>query len=171
MSRTSAVVRFRPWAIIGLLELLSLGGEPAWSFENAEHRYVSGLALSGAASDGPAPDIAMYQNLTQSWSWGINLGGVLYGNPSEQLAHIQDQTQPINYTGAIDGGNFDQVRKNILIEYKAFNFSDTTPFNEGAYVWLGAAMHLVEDQASLPHAANVWHSSPWQKSQWPDVKR
>ena len=136
--------------------------ESASAFENLEHQYVSNLALNGATTNDNAPDIALYHDLILSWTFGINYKGFLCGKPAEQLAHIQDQSKPLKYTAAIDGGDFETIRQNIFDQYKAFNFNNENPTTEkeGAYVWLGAAMHLIEDQASLPHAANVWHSAP-----------
>ena len=150
----STNIHFRSLA---MLSLMLFGGARSFAFENAEHKYVSNLALTAAATDGPAPDIAKYQALTLSWTYGINYFNVFYGNPAEQLAHLRDQSLTIDYAGAIDGGDFTTITRSISDQYKAFNFSGTSPGNEGAYVWLGSAMHLIEDQASLPHATNIWH--------------
>lgn len=123
--------RPRPWRALLILAFPIFYSETSWSFENAEHKYISNTALTAAATDGPAPDIAKYQNLTLSWTFGINFGGVAYGKPAEQLAHLQNQSLSFKYTGPIDGGDFDAIRTTILDRYTQFNFNSEAAGQEG----------------------------------------
>ena len=122
---------------------------PVSAFKDAEHQAVTQDAAIHAALDG-ASDIGFYQNLIVSWSYGIGFTG----NPAERLAH--ESAQAVG--GSVyNGGQFTTLYDRAQQEYLNFNFASQTPGNEGAYVLLGACAHLIEDQASMPHAANVFH--------------
>ena len=124
------------------------------AFKSPEHEFISEDAVNRATAAG-AMDIGFYNNLLISWTWGI--GQPLLGNPAEQLAHLEDQTQPFSAT-IYDGGNFADLLRRAQSQYLQFNFSSATAGSEGTYVLLGACVHLIEDQASMPHAANVLHA-------------
>ena len=158
----------RASTLAGLGLVPMIWGTPLFAFQNGQHQNISQQAINNAAI--VAPDIQKFGPLINSWSWGI--GGsanltteqtlktlfTIKGNPVEELAHLENQQAQIDATASINGGDYlDMVQAKIPDAFTAGNFSNTTPQSEGAYVWMGAALHLIEDQASTPHGANIIH--------------
>jgi hypothetical protein len=160
-----------------LIFLLTFGQVRLYAFENSQHRNITTYAISKISAR-DYPDIARFGPSIIGWSWGIGApsqqngffataAATVFnvGNPAEELAHLEDQTQPMDYTSGIDGGDFSDflnIKNGVLTgkianAYQSSSFTNTEPVNEGAYVWAGAAVHLIEDQASPPHAANILH--------------
>lgn len=148
----------------------------AAAFQNGQHKKITQVAV-GQITSTQYPDIVRFGPLMTSWSWGVggpeNQSGTFnqaisqwanLGKPAEELAHVQDQTLLMDKTAALDGGDYEAISNvnplapgEILAAYRLGNFSDETAHSEGAYVWAGAAIHLIEDQASPPHAADILH--------------
>src|SRR5207248_2457125 len=45
----------------------------------------------------------------------------------------------------------------VFIQYGQKKFAGRDVSDEGAYVLMGSAIHLIEDQASMPHGGNIHH--------------
>ncbi len=153
-----------------LSSLLAIVMFPGLSFawQTGQHVNITKVAADKASVD--CPDINRFKPQIVAWSggigntqnmsgfWGTVLGFLGPTKPAEELAHLKDQTALIDDTDSLDGGNFKDIWKGQLFpSYSAGNFTSETPFDEGAYVWMGAAAHLIEDQASPPHGANIFH--------------
>ena len=126
----------------------------AMAFNTSEHLAATTLAGDNAATI--TPDVQKYEALTVSWSGGVGKPGL--GKPAESLAHVEDQTVDICNV-PWDGGPYADILDRIRTTYLQKNFSSETPAGEGTYVLLGTAIHLIEDQASMPHGGNVHHGS------------
>lgn len=143
------------WSIITVVVFTNT----ARAFKSPEHQAVTTQAVNSAAT--LAPDIQKFQNSIINWSFGISIGGTgLAGDPAEQLAHAEDQTLSISDVHN-NQGPFDDFMSRISDQYQQQNFSNESPRLEGAYVLMGSCVHLIEDQASFPHGANVLHSQDW----------
>jgi hypothetical protein len=133
--------------------------DPAQAFKSPEHQAATTQAVNSAGT--VAPDIQKFGNQIINWSFGISAGGTgLLGEPAEQLAHAGDQTLSISDVHN-NQGPFDSFMTQITDQYQQQNFSNDAPRLEGAYVLMGTCVHLIEDQASYPHGANVLHSQDW----------
>lgn len=159
----------KPISACSLAVLSMVWAGPSLAFQNGQHQKISQTAISAAAAS--SADIQKFGPLINSWSWGIggysNLSGIQEisllisdtGNPSEELAHLEDQRRLINATANRNGGDYIDILNNQLRpRYLANELSSGLASQEGAYVWMGAALHLIEDQASPPHGANILHS-------------
>ena len=99
-----------------ILAFLVLGTGHADAFQSGQHEKITTTSIDNIDTD--YPDLIKFRKIIAAWSWGIgpNAGVPQFlnpGNPAEQLAHLLDQTQSIEATGNIDGGNFTQVLLNI----------------------------------------------------------
>ena len=146
--------RMRRSKLIGVIYRVILGlpiAIPLFAFKSPQHQEATQKAIDTAVLNG-AIDLgpSWFGPTVYSWSWGTGLGS----KPAELLAHNSDQS---NGSFKYNGGNFSGLLRLISIRYQTFNFKTETNFNEGSYVLMGACAHLIEDQASMPHGANVPH--------------
>ncbi|MEK7692321.1 MAG: hypothetical protein AAB425_15000, partial [Bdellovibrionota bacterium] len=154
--------------VLALSVLLVPSG--AYAFNTDQHRAATGLAADSLTGQSGASfgDVARFRNTIVNWTGGIGLP-VPAGNstPAEQLAHVLSQTPSI-CSVPWDGGPFDTIMDRIFTRYRSGNFNGEGVGSEGAYVLIGSALHLIEDQASMPHGANIHHGScPTIDDVWP----
>ncbi len=146
-------------AFLSAALLFAIAGT-ARAFKNNQHDAASNLAVSHTGSE--AADIQKFKSLIVGWSYGINYSifGVsgFAGKPAEQLAHVGDQRRDIS-TVFNNNGDFAGFLGRARQQYLTQNFGSELAGQEGAYVLLGTCLHLIEDQSSPPHGANVLHQS------------
>lgn len=132
---------------------------PASAFNTSQHRDSSAQAIAAAGED--AADIRKFGGIIRQWSGGLcTLNPNKLGcTPAEELAHTNNQKA--DFCKVEDnGGPFNTIRNSIrsrYVEGRQESLKGTQVNQEGAYVLMGAAVHLIEDQASMPHGANVRH--------------
>lgn len=143
-------------AVFGLV-LASLAGS-AWSFNTEQHRAATNLAADSLNATNQNPDIARFKNVIVNWVAGIGKPIPNNVTPGEQLAHVLNQNTDICVV-PWNGGQYETIFNRIFTRYEAGNYSDEAAGAEGAYVYMGSALHLIEDQASMPHGANVRHGA------------
>lgn len=142
-----------------LLIFLATLARPARSFNTDQHRAATARAANDLDAQGASPDIARFKGLIGEWSGGVGWWYLSRNTtPGEQLAHVLNQTVDI-CTVPWNGGQFTQIYNRIFTRYNQRNYSDKSAGSEGAYVYMGSALHLIEDQASMPHGANVRHGA------------
>jgi len=137
--------------------ILVLLTSQALAFNTSQHRAATTAAVDSLSAANP--DLARFGNTIELWSGGVG-STLVPGNatPGEQLAHVLDQTTNI-CTVPWNGGQFTTIFNRIFTRYAAGNYTGTSPTAEGAYIYIGSALHLIEDQASMPHASNVRHGA------------
>lgn len=129
--------------------MLGVFAQSARAFKDSQHAAASTLAVDNAGT--VAPDIDKFSLLIKRWSFGV------FPTPSEQLAHSGDQATLISDVKN-NNGDFDGFVLKVTERYLLNDYAVETRGFEGAYVLMGTCLHLIEDQASPPHAANVIHS-------------
>lgn len=165
--------RFRLGAL-ALFVALRLTASASFAWKNDDHDRISQAAVARVvAQQGTkleAPDIQRYGGTIRAWTWGCGPGNGLdtaFGfelsaervgpNPVERLAHSGSQSTWWRFI-CNNGGDVDTLYKRLLGSYTSENFLTTTDEQEGAYILLGVMAHVIEDQASFPHAMNYPHT-------------
>jgi hypothetical protein len=162
---------------------LIVGQERVFAFGNAQHQNITAYSVGQFSNLADAfPDIVRFGPTITAWSWGVggptnfspglkqSVAGFINNTPAEELAHLENPSLLMDYTSGIDGGNFTDfvdisttanvgLAGRVVGAYRQGLFTNVgaTPDSLGAYVWAGAAVHLIEDQASPPHAADIIH--------------
>lgn len=160
-------MKILPW--VSMVGALTFECMSAFAFNTDQHHAVTGQAVDGVINLSSSinqlgssyPDVQKFRSKIVSWTGGVGWDLSAFGYPdnelpAESLAHTLNQTIGI-CSIPNNGGDFTALRDGVFLQYGSGKFAGTDVSDEGAYVLIGSMLHLIEDQASMPHGANVHH--------------